>query len=686
MTVAEAAERYIKLNNPGSYIGDFKNSMSWYMVEPQEVLTSRDFNSLVFVGPAQSAKTQALILNWVAYSAKVDPMDMIIYSPTNANARDFSTRRIDRMHRYSPEIGGMLLKRADADNKFDKHYASGMILTMSWPTVTELSGKPVGRIALTDYDRMDDDIGGDGSAFDLANKRTTVYGSFAMTVAESSPSRAIEDPNWIAKTPHEAPPTTGILALYNRGDRRRRYWPCPKCDEYFEPKFEMLTWEKLPNDVDAADTVHLQCPHCAHKIHPDGRADMDMWGVWLKEGEKIARFGKKSGVGVRSLIASFWLMGPAANFMPWRLLVLNYLTAQREYERTGSEEALKKFYNNDLAMPYISKSMHEMRLPEMLKSRAEPLPYGPPEKDEGIHRQIRNDAGSESALMPHVPAGVRFLVATNDVQKNMFVTQVFGICPGSPFDIILIDRFNLVKSTRTDEDGDALWVKPSAYLEDWHLLRKRVMDKTYPLADGSGRRMAIRATACDSGGKEGVTTNAYNFFRALRQEGRGRFHLVKGDPAIGIPRARITFPDANQKDKLSAARGDVPVLMLNSNALKDTLNGRLDCVEPGKGMIRFPDWLPDSWFAEMCAEIRSDKGWEDPRGKARNEGWDLFYYCIGLCVSEILRVEKFDWESPPGWARDWAHNDLVLAANQEELFAPKDSEGYDFRKLAASLA
>jgi phage terminase large subunit GpA-like protein len=69
-----------------------------------------------------------------------------------------------------------------------------MILSLSWPTVSELAGKPVGRIAITDYDRMDDDIGTEGSPFDLAYMRTTTFGSLRMVVAESSPSRPIEDP------------------------------------------------------------------------------------------------------------------------------------------------------------------------------------------------------------------------------------------------------------------------------------------------------------------------------------------------------------------------------------------------------------------------------------------------------------------------------------------------------------
>lgn len=225
-TVAECAGKYRYLNNAGAYVGPWLNTKAPYLVEPMNELDSREFEGSVFVGPAQSGKTDALILNWITFGVKADPMDMIVYSPTNTSARDFSIRRIDRLHRHSKKVGAKLLKNRDADNKFDKHYDNGMLLTLGWPTVDQLSGKPVSRVALTDYDRMDDDIGGDGSAYDLAAKRTTTFGSFKMALAESSPSKPIENTRWIASSLHEAPPAKGILALYNRGDRRRWYWPC----------------------------------------------------------------------------------------------------------------------------------------------------------------------------------------------------------------------------------------------------------------------------------------------------------------------------------------------------------------------------------------------------------------------------------------------------------------------------
>lgn len=677
ISISDAAERYVRLNNPGSYIGPYRNDMAPYMVEPQNALQSRVFTSLAFVGPAQSAKTQALILNWLGYSIKVDGMDMIIYSPTQSASRDFSMRRVDRMHRHSPDLGTMLLKSREADNVFDKQYTSGMILNLSHPTVAEFAGRPVGRIALTDYDRMPEDIGGDGSPFDLGSKRTTTFRSFAMTVAESSPSRPVENPRWIAQTPHEAPPCTGIMSLYNRGDRRRWYWPCPHCGSYFEGQWKDLEWDVKGSVLASAESVRMICPAAGCRIEPESRSEMQNWGMWLKDGQTIDADGKIVGEGVRSMMASFWLNGIAANFTTWTNLVVAYLNALNEYEKTQSEDSLKKFYNTDLGVPYLPKSMESELLPEVLKARAEVLPTVDQPENERIDRV--------PMLEPQVPEGVRFLVASVDVQNNLFAVQVHGIMPGEPYDMVIVDRFQIRKSHRLDAQGESLWVKPNGYLEDWNEITEEVLNRTYALSDGSGRRMAIRMTGCDSGGREGVTTNAYNYYRLLRAEGRsGRFQLLKGDALPSRPRAHIMYPDSNRKDRLAPARGDVPVMFLNSNMLKDALRGRCECVIPGKGMLRFGTWLPDAWYSEMCVEVRDDKGWQNPRN-LRNEAWDLTYYAMGLCVSTLIRVEGIDWDNPPGWAASWEKNDLVSVAKEARFATVLKGPTVDFSQFGRAL-
>lgn len=665
LTVSQAAEKYRIVNSPGSFIGEWDNSKVPYMVRPADMMQSRRYKGVIFCGPAQTGKTDALLVNGLVYTVKVDPMDAIIYSPTQTLARDFSLRRVDRLHRHSPEVGRMLLPRRDSDNVFDKHYKSGIIVSLSYPTTAEFSGRPVPRIWLTDYDRMPMDVEGEGAPYDMARKRTTTFGSFAMTVAESSPSQEpIEPTKWVPKSLHEAPPTSGILALYNRGTREQWYWPCPYCTRYFRGAFELLEWDTKGEPMESAETVRMVCPHCAGKITPDWRYDMNLWGTWLADGQTIGPGGRIIGKAPASDTVSFWLNGTAAAFISWSELVTIYLTAMREFDRTGKEEALKKFYNNDIGTVYIPRALDTTRLPEALKSRAEKLP-GTPEE-------------------PEVPSDVRFIIATVDVQTGSFVAQIFGIAPGMPFDMVLIDRFRINRSERVNDEGDREWVKPGVYQQDWDLIEQRVMERTYRLSDGSNRRMGVRMTGCDSGGRAGVTTNAYDFYRALRRKGKhGRFHLLKGDSLPNVPRTRITFPDSNRKDQFAVARGDVPVLFLNSNMLKDALANRLECVESGKGMLRFADWMADEFYSELCAEQRTPAGWINPPHQ-RNEAWDLSYYAIGICVSTLIKIEVIDWGSPPAWAETWDKNALVTTADGKDRYTkPPD---IDFGIFAKQLA
>ncbi|TGW04230.1 terminase, partial [Mesorhizobium sp. M2D.F.Ca.ET.145.01.1.1] len=152
------------------------------------------------------------------------------------------------------------------------------------------------------------------------------------------------------------------------------------------------------------------------------------------------------------------------------------------------------------------------------------------------------------------------------------------------------------------------------------------------------------ATGSDSGGAEGVTGHAYNFWRRLRQQGDGlhrRFCLIKGEPSKTKPHASTTWPDSSQKGKLAIAKGDVPVILLNSNLMKDRLSVMLarrvedtGADDTVGGMLRFPDWMPEWFYNQMTTEIRTEKGWENPR-KRRNEAFDLAYYALGLAIRPL---------------------------------------------------
>ncbi|QYA14079.1 terminase gpA endonuclease subunit [Rhizobium sp. AB2/73] len=574
LSVSEAAAKYRKLDNPGAYVGDWLNDKTPYLVEIMDTLTSQQFTGLINVGPARTGKSD-IFYNWLTHSAICDPGDMILYAMTREVARDLSQGDLGKVFRHTKDLGAQLLPGRQNDNVFDKIFKSGMRLLLRWPTITELSGKTVPRVWFADYDRMEDDIAKEGPPFDLGRKRTTTFKRFGMTVAESSPGREVLDAKWVPKTAHQAPPTTGILSLYNRGDRRRWYWRCPHCDYAFEPDFKLFDFPTGSSDLwEMAQQVTMICPSgngCV--IEPRQKRELNLRGRWIKEGMSWNEDGSITGTPIRTDIASFWLKGPAAAFQTWESLVFSFLQAKQVYDTTGDEGPLKKTTNTDQGLPYTPKAMSEGRLPETLQQRA---------KDWG---------GSKDA--PVVPEGVRFLIATIDVQggaRSGFVVQVTGFGVGN--DAWVVDMFRIRKSKRLDEANETLPMDPAAYLEDWQAIVEEVLEKSYPLADGSGRRMSIKLAACDYGGEEGVSVMARNFWRNLRKEnGEGyarRFQLVKGDPNKNAPAFQVRYPDANQKDKFNAARGDVPVGFINSLEMKDALSGFLGRTDPGGGRWNFP--------------------------------------------------------------------------------------------------
>ncbi|EFH9190819.1 phage terminase large subunit family protein [Escherichia coli] len=628
MRVADAVAQYMRVPMGAG------NSVPWdplvapYVIEPMNCLTSREYDAVIFVGPARTGKTIGLIDGWVIYNVICDPADMLIIQMTEEKAREHSKKRLARTFRVSPEVVSRLSPNKNDNNVYDRTFLAGNYLKIGWPSVNIMSSSDYKCVALTDYDRFPEDIDGEGDAFSLASKRTTTFMSSGMTLVESSPGRDVKDVKWRRTSPHEAPPTTGILSLYNRGDRRRWYWPCPHCGEYFQPCGDVVAgFRDIADPVLASEAAYIQCPSCSGRIMPEQKRELNGRGVWLRDGESINADGSRYGDPRRSRIASFWMEGPAAAYQTLSQLVYKLLTAEQEYETTGSEETLKTVINTDWGLPYLPRASMEQRKSELLEQRAEPVP-------------------SRS-----VPDGVNFLVATVDVQAGRhrrFVVQVTGY--GSRGERWIIDRYNITQSLRGDSDGESQRIDPASYPEDWDVLLTDVFHKSWPLASDPSQQMRLMAMAVDSGGEDGVTDNAYKFWRRCRRDGLGkRIYLFKGD---SIRRAKLitrTFPDnTGRTGRRAQAAGDVPLWLLQTDALKDRVNNALWRDSPGPGYVHFPDWLGSWFYDELTYEERSSDGkWSKP-GRGANEAFDLMVYAEALVI--LHGYEKIRWPDAPEWA------------------------------------
>ena len=520
--VADAVSAYMRVPMGAGNSVPWDPNLAPYIIEPMNCLASREYDAVVFVGPARTGKTIGLIDGWIVYNIVCDPADMLVIQVSEEKAREHSKKRLDRTFRCSPEVKSRLSPRRNDNNVHDRTFRAGNYLKLGWPSVNIMSSSDYKSVALTDYDRFPEDIDGEGDAFSLGSKRTTTFMSSGMTLVESSPGRDIRDTKWRPSSAHEAPPTTGVLSLFNRGDRRRLYWPCPHCGEYFQPEVaNMVGYRESPDPVLASESACLQCPACKGKITPDMKRELNIRSVWLRDGEKIDRDGNRYGEPRRSRIASFWMEGPAAAYQTWAQMIYKFLTAEQEYEATQSEETLKTVVNTDFGRPYLPRASMEQRKSELLEQRAEEVPKR------------------------SVPDGVEFIMATVDVQggkSRRFVVQVTGY--GMQGERWLVDRYNIRQSLRANEHGECYPIDPASYPEDWDLLLSDVFEKSWALSSDPSQRMRLMAMAVDSGGEDGVTDNAYKFWRKCRRDGLGKkIFLFKGD---SIRRSKLitrTFPD-----------------------------------------------------------------------------------------------------------------------------------------------
>ncbi len=662
MPVAEAVQKFMRVPVGVGNSAEWDPTLTPYIIEPMNCLASREYDAVVFVGPARTGKTIGLIDGWVVYNVVCDPSDMLIVQMTEEKAREHSKKRLARTFRVSPEVARRLSPLRNDNNVHDRTFLAGNYLKIGWPSINIMSSSDFKCVALTDYDRFPEDIDGEGDGFSLGSKRTTTFMSAGMTLVETSPGREITNIKWRRKSPHEAPPTTGALSLYNRGDRRRWYWPCPHCGEYFQPAMEAMTGYRDESDpVKASEAAHIKCPHCTEIITADKKRELNGRGVWLREGESINSDGNVTGEPRRSRIASFWMEGPAAAYQTWTQLVYKLLTAEQEYETTGSEETLRAVINTDWGLPYLPRSATVQRKSDVLLARAE-------------------DYGKRL-----VPPKVRFLLAAVDVQggKNRrFVVQIIGY--GENGERWLIDRYNIRQSLRCDENGEAQQIHPGAYPEDWQLLISDVLDKSYRFQADPDKRMPILAMAVDSGGEEGVTDNAYKFWRQCRRDGLGkRVYLIKGDSAKRQKIITKTHPDnTDRSDRRADARGDVPVYLLQTDPLKDQLNNNLARETPGAGYIHFPDWIGEWFYDELTYEERgSDGKWRKP-GNGNNEAFDLF--CYAQAIATLRGYEKIrDWENPPAWAESQELNPNIFTGDAPAEVTLKRSKAKSPAKTSA---
>lgn len=203
--------------------------------------------------------------------------------------------------------------------------------------------------------------------------------------------------------------------------------------------------------------------------------------------------------------------------------------------------------------------------------------------------------------MPEIPQEVILLTAGVDCQDNRLEASLIGW--GRDDESWVLDH----KTFYGDPSTPQLWGDLDSFLMT-------------QFQNVTGRNMAIRAAAVDSGGH--FTNSVYHYCK--KNQGR-RIFAIKGVGGSG--RAIAGRPSKNNVVKC-------PLFPVGVNTIKELLFARLRIWEEGPGYVHFSDVLQDEYFKQLTAEkivTRFHKGFKRRdfvKTRPRNEALDCFAYAI----------------------------------------------------------
>lgn len=636
------AKRWIKKPGSGSLM-KFSADEAPYLTGIMEALDDDRFLTVAVPGCAQSGKN-VVAENWLLKSVAADAADMLWYMQTDEAIEAYVKSRLEPMIEAHPEMVSSLGTRSVDNSLHFKRFAR-MTAEFLGASARNFVNKTTSRIVADEYDAWVESLG-DGMV--LMDFRRQVAGEGSKILVMSHPDRAKgmnPTRDW----------DKGVMSVYRDSDRRTWWWQCPECGGYSSPHPTARRRMVIDYDVEApldeiADMARLACPLHGCLIHDHQRRAMNRTGKWICQGEECEEDGSVTGTPIATRTAGLWIIGAMSPFILGGIggLARSREKARREKEINGDERGFREV---------------------MVKGWG--IPQGPERQVGAIEANVLADRAEPDMQLGLVPDGARVLTTSVDAQGNRFELLTRGWGPGGESWIV---------------DWKAIPAEPGTSASDWDDLLEMLAGLAYPLADGSGRVMRVRASGFDSAGQAGVTEQAYAaWLRAKRRgqariagriDGRDGWMLValKGASSLAAPRINLAYPDAARKDRRAAARGQVPVLFFNPSLLKDALASQLGREQPGPGHVHIPASLrsreaPHVWFEQLAAERRLPSGkWEKVVDSARNEVTDLM--TMSDALARLHGVPRIKWDRPPGWAAPWDRNSMVRLPPEEAPVVP----------------
>ena len=292
---------------------------------------------IIFWAPTQSAKSEAHLC-FIGKIMHHSPGPVMVIRPTDALARRFAKRRIDPMLQDCRVLHGLVSR--DDKTTLSFSFPGGHLEVVSAKSASLLADAPVRYLLCDEIDKYEDDLEGEGSALEQAERRTSNFPNrkclFTGTVT-------IKD-------------DSNIERKYLDSTQRRYHVPCPGCGHKQELEFKRLDFSNHGTEEEPV----YPCIRCGYLIQEHEKP----FFLDYRRADWVAKCPAKPG---EEKAEGFWINAlymPLGNKYSWSWIVKRFLCVK------DKPFLLKNFVQTILAEAWEEKGLR----PEWqtLKGRAEP--------------------------------------------------------------------------------------------------------------------------------------------------------------------------------------------------------------------------------------------------------------------------------------------------------------------------
>lgn len=237
-----------------------------YQIGILDAMTDPNITQVSLIKSARVGYT-CMLMNAMGYYIDYDPSTIMFVQPTVADAEDFSKENIDALFNDTPALKEKTIDWGTTGTKRKdtivwKKFPGGYLFLTGSNAPRSFRRRSVRCLFLDEVDAYPAEAGREGDPITLAIKRTETF--------------------WNRKIIAGSTPTTDALSridqLFQDGDMRRYYVPCPHCGAMQVLSFKNMRWPE--GEPEKAVFV---CTACEAEIEHKHKLDMLSKGEWRAE-------------------------------------------------------------------------------------------------------------------------------------------------------------------------------------------------------------------------------------------------------------------------------------------------------------------------------------------------------------------------------------------------------------------